>query len=162
LLAIVDHGGGWVPSTEITQTGSALRFHNWLAGGSDLSWDWTSDYDYLDSPKMRQTMATITQDGTNPLDVVFYDVCLMGMVEVAYQIKDYASFFVSSQNIGWAPVGPQGRYVQLIHGITSTTTAHDMAGLVVAAYANSTPPDEHPFTISAVDLAQLPAVTSAV
>jgi hypothetical protein len=68
----------------------------------------------------------------------------MGMAEVAYQIKDYASFFVSSQNIGWAPVGADGRYVRLVQGIGSTTTPRQLAQSIVNAYADATPPNEHP------------------
>ena len=161
LLAIVDHGGGWAPSGGASIPGTLLHRNSWLAGNSGLSWDFSSDYDYLDSQEIRQAMATITDNGADPLDVVFYDVCLMGMLEVAYQIKDYASFFVSSQNIGWAPVGPQGRYIQTIQGIEPTATPRQMAELLVQAYADGTPPQEHPFTISAADLASLPTVATA-
>jgi hypothetical protein len=163
LLAIVDHGGGWAPSDEAVISGT-LRVHKraWMAGNSGLSWDFTSDYDYLDSREIRQAMIDATHSGTDPLDVIFYDVCLMGMLEVAYQVKDYAAFFVSSQNIGWAPVGPTGRYIRTIQGIEPTAEPHQMAELLVQTYADATPPQEHPFTISAVDLASLSTVASAV
>ena len=162
LLSIVDHGGGWAPSSEVHIPGALIRTRAWFAGNSGLSWDFTDGHDYLDSQEIRQAMADITGSGADPLDVVFYDVCLMGMLEVAYQIRDYASFFVSSQNIGWAPVGPQGRYIQTIQGIVPTATPRQMAQLLVQAYADATPPHEHPFTISAVDLGSLGTVASAV
>jgi hypothetical protein len=133
-----------------------------MAGSSGLSWDFTSDHDYLDSGEIRQAMARITDDGTDPLDVVFYDVCLMGMLEVAYQIEDYASFFVSSQNIAWAPAGPEGRYIRTIQGLKPNATPQQVAELLVDAYADAIPPREHPFTISAVDLASLPTLTVTV
>lgn len=163
MLSIVDHGGGWAPGAEAPSNGTALyRHHFWLAGGSGLSWDFTNGYDYLNSPELKQAFASISNNGAAPIDVVFYDVCLMGMTEVAYQIKDYASFFVSSQNIGWAPVGADGRYVRLVQGIGSTTTPQQLAQSIVNAYADSMPPNEHPFTVSAVDLRQLPTVTLAI
>lgn len=163
LLAIVDHGGGWAPeSSGASSSGAMARHTDWFAGNSGLSWDFSSDYDYLDSQETRQAMADITEDGAEPLDVVFYDVCLMGMVEVAYQIKDYASFFVSSQNIGWAPLGPGGRYVRAIQGIGPTATPRDVAALLIQTYAEGNPPNGHPFTISAVDQAALITVTTAV
>jgi parallel beta-helix repeat protein len=164
LLALVDHGGGWAPSAALVPGALAPRRSRvWTAGNSGLSWDFSSDYDYLDSQEIRQAMADITGDGAKPLDVVFYDVCLMGMLEVAYQIQDYASFLVSSQNIGWAPLGPQSRYIQTIQGIQPTTdTPGQMAALLVEAYANAIPQEEHPFTIAALDLASLPAVSGAV
>jgi parallel beta-helix repeat protein len=164
LLSIVDHGGGWAPSTsnEVEAPGALRHHHLWLAGGSGLSWDFTNGYDYLDSTEIRQAMATISNNGADKLDVVFYDVCLMGMIEVAYQIKDDASYFVSSQNIGWAPTGPDNRYVRTVHGIGPAATPRQMADLLVQSYADSMPPEGHPFTVSAIDLTVLPAVTSAV
>ena len=139
-----------------------IHRRSFLAGGSGLSWDFSSDYDYLDSPEIRRALKTSTQDGAKPLDVLFYDVCLMGMLEVADQVQEYAGYFVSSQNIGWAPVGPQGRYVRTVQGITPATTPRAMAQLLVQSYAASLPPNEHPFTVSAVDLGVLPALVGAV
>jgi parallel beta-helix repeat protein len=163
LLSIVDHGGGWAPGLESYPDGTVLyRHHGWLAGNSGLSWDFTNGYDYLTSPMLKQALATIANNGVKPIDVVFYDVCLMGMMEVAYQIKDYASYFVSSQNMGWAPTGADNRYVRIVHNLGSATTAQQMAELVVQSYADSMPPHEHPFTIAAIDVGQLPAVTSAI
>jgi len=163
MLAIVDHGGGWAPtSTGAPISGTLAHRRDWLAGNSGLSWDFSSSYDYLDSVEIRQAMAAITDDGARPLDVVFYDVCLMGMLEVAYQVHDYASFFVSSQNVGWAPAGPQNRYVRAIHGIGPATTPRQMAQLLVQAYASGVPAEAHPFTISAVDLTSVLTLTQAV
>ncbi len=162
ILAIVDHGGGWAPSTAPLISGTLpIRRTEWMAGGSGLSWDFNSHYDYLDSEEIRLAFAQIAQaDG--PLDVVFYDVCLMGMLEVAYQIKDYASFFISSQNIGWAPSGADGRYVRLVQGIEPHATPRDVARVAIEAYASALAPNLHPFTISAIDLTTLVTTTEAL
>jgi hypothetical protein len=162
LLSIVDHGGGWAPGNGQVITNTLARRDKWLAGNSGLSWDFTDDYDYLDIGEIRQTFAAITNNGARPVDVVFFDVCLMGMVEVAYQIRNYATFFVSSQNIAWAPVGAQGRYVLTVQGVQPGTDPRAMADLLVDAYAAATPPNEHPFTVSAVDLSELAAVAASV
>jgi hypothetical protein len=161
MLSILDHGGGWAPSGEDFIPGSTPHKHAWFAGGSGLSWDFSSNYDYLDSPEIRQALASITNNGAKKLDVLFYDVCLMGMLEVAYQVKEYATFFVSSQNIGWAPGGLQNRYVRTIQSVTPTATPRDVAALLVESYANSIPSIQHPYTISALDLTKLPAVVDA-
>jgi titin len=163
LLSIVDHGGGWAPGDEVFPSGGGALAHRrrWSAGSSGLSWDFTDGHDYLTSTEIRQAFATITGDGSTPLDVVFYDACLTGMLEIGYQIKDYASFFVSSQNIGWAPFGSHGRYVRTIQGLQPTTTPRQMAELLVEGYAISMPPQLHPYTISATDLSSLSAVVGA-
>jgi parallel beta-helix repeat protein len=162
LLSIVDHGGGWAPSIGPDVTGTLKHQDVWLAGNSGLSWDNTNNYDYLNSNELKEAFVAITTNGVKPVDVVFYDVCLMGMIEVAYQIKDYASFFVSSQNIGWAPAGEPGRYVRLVQGLERATTPLEMSQLVVKAYADAMPPELHPFTISALDLHQLPNVVAVI
>lgn len=162
MLSIVDHGGGWAPSLSTIPTGTLpVNPRIWLSGGSGLSWDFTSDYDYLSSPEIRQAMADIEAAG-GPLDVVFYDVCLMGMIEVAYQIKEYASFFVSSQNVGWAPLGEENRYKRTMQGISPDATPQDVAELLVENYQLGIPPNLHPFTASAVDLSQMDTVAAAV
>ena len=153
LLSLVDHGGGWTPSpAENSIITDTLRHRwYWFSGGSGMSWDFTSDYDYLDIQETRQTLAQITANGAQPLDILFFDVCLMGMAEVAYQVKDYTDYFIASQNIGWAPLGPQNRYVRAVHAITPSTTPDKLASLLVQAYADSLPPEGHPYTISAID-----------
>jgi hypothetical protein len=162
-LSIFDHGGGWAPGDEAFSSNGGTQAHprRWCAGSSGLSWDFTSDYDYLDSAEIHQALGTIMEHGSRPLDVVFYDACLTGMLEVAYQVKDYVSFFVSSQNIGWAPFGSRGRYVRTIQELPPSATPRQMAQFLVEVYADSTPPDLHPFTISATDLSSLSAVAGA-
>lgn len=169
MLAIIDHGGGWAPGTEemitnvhTTSILSRRHRHHFFAGGSGLSWDFTSEYDYLDMHEVQRSLADITQNGADPLDIVFFDVCLMGLGEVAYQIKDYAGYYVAAQNLGWAPLGPESRYIQLIESIQSTTTPELMTASLVDTYVAATPPEGHPITISAVDLSQMEALRDAV
>jgi parallel beta-helix repeat protein len=166
VLSILDHGGGWAPSGGASLQDALAHKREWMAGKSGLSWDFSDNYDHLQSGEVRQAMAEITGDGAEPLDVVFYDVCLMGMIEAAYQIKEYALYFVSSQNIGWAPVGPDEqfvhRYIRTIQGIAPDAEPRQMAELLVGTYAEAIPPKAHPFTISAVDLTELVTVTNAV
>lgn len=158
LLSILDHGGGWAPSSEIIPPGALpITQLAWLNGNSGLSWDFSADYDYLDSQEMRQTLAEITADG-GVIDVLFYDVCLMGLAEVAYQIKDYAAYFVASQNIGWAPQGAEGRYVRIAQTLPPGATPRQVAELLVTNYASGIAPELHPYTISALDLSQMSAV----
>jgi hypothetical protein len=84
------------------------------------------------------------------------------MVEVAYELKDYADYFVASQNISWAPLGPEGRYIETVFGIEPGTTPAAMATLLVDAYANTVPPEMHPYTLSAIDLGEMDNLAAAV
>ncbi|MBN1486001.1 MAG: hypothetical protein JW981_00080, partial [Anaerolineae bacterium] len=67
----------------------------------------------------------------------------------------------SAQNLGWAPSGPDNRYIRVIRNIAPEFEPEQMANALVQAYATATPPKGHPFTISAVDLAALTPVAEA-
>ena len=164
LLVILDHGGGWAPDVSTSQVLGPKPIHRrtYMAGVSGLSWDYTNSYDYLTSQEIRQILSDTTDNGADPLDVVFYDVCLMGMLEVAYQIKDYASFFASSQNLSWAPAGLDNRYVYMVQNLPVDASARNVAELIVQAYSETTPQSEHPFAVSAVQLSALTGLATAV
>jgi len=75
-LILWDHGGGWkggVCNDDHPNDPNARRG------------------DFLDMSELRQALGS-----TAPFDVIGMDACLMGELEVAYEIKDYADFFVAS------------------------------------------------------------------
>ncbi len=70
MLIIDDHGGGWYGACEDEQNGAG---------------------DMMSMPEMREALDTFR------FDVVVYHACLMGMVEVAYELKDNADYMVACQ-----------------------------------------------------------------
>lgn len=79
MLVIADHGYGW----------------------HGICWD--------DSQGMngRITMNELNEALTDidiKFDIIAFDACLMGMVEVAYEIADFADYMVASQNVTWATI----------------------------------------------------------
>ena len=82
-LILWDHGGGW-------------------KGG--VCSDDSSDRDSLSMGDLKQSLADVTSGGTT-FDVIGIDACLMGGLEVACEIEDYASLFVASAeripDYGW-------------------------------------------------------------
>jgi len=168
-LSILDHGGGWSPtfpdtfrprltSLSLQQPFVPLRRSYHVFGGTGLSWDFSADYNYLSTAEMRRALCSITKEGTEKIDVVFYDACLMGMIEEAYEIKDYANYFVGSQNEAWGSLP----YDQYLNSITSTTQPRQLAIDIVNHYTASLPLTGHPSTMSAVDLAAINEVALAV
>jgi hypothetical protein len=152
-LAIVDHGGGWAPDTgPIPQPGSSGTVQ---AGG----WRGMS----LDLGKNDGTVSSLSTHNTgqiladHPVDVLFFDACLMGMVESAYEIAPYASYFVAGQNLTWSRL-PYATYLK--PGVlTAKTSPRDLAARIVEHYNQPTPSTE-PFTISAIDTAKLENVVT--
>jgi PKD repeat protein len=137
--------------------------HTYLAvadhgrGTTGIAWDDTSGDDhFITVAELGTALQSATADGAEPLDVVHYDACLMAMIENAYQIKDYADYFVASQNLGWS-VFAYDRYAAQV---TAATTPEELATAVVNGYHNAL--TEYPHTISALDLGQAVTVTDKV
>lgn len=55
--------------------------------------------DHLTIPELDQSLASITSDGASPLDLVFMDACLMGMLEDAYQFRGQIAVYVASEDV---------------------------------------------------------------
>jgi hypothetical protein len=75
VLIIWDHGGDWVGAC----------------------WDETSSYDYLDISEIHSALSSICTNLGKPLDIVSFDACSMGSIEVGYQLRQYADYFVASE-----------------------------------------------------------------
>jgi hypothetical protein len=64
-------------------------------GTSCIAWDETIGQDEcITMPGLSQALQGATLNGDEPLDVVHYNACLMGMLENAYEIQDYADYVV--------------------------------------------------------------------
>jgi len=90
-LIIWNHGGGW---RSLTNNGAFKEV------ASD-----DTDNDVLYATELRSALQTITNNGTLPLDMLGFDACLMGMIEVDAQIMPYAAVRVGSEKTepgeGW-------------------------------------------------------------
>lgn len=90
LLVLWDHGSGWkAPVSEPVKS---------------VCTDDTSN-DSLSMRDLRTALESVTSSGGCPLDIVGFDACLMGMLEVDYDIMPYAHYRVGSQEVepfdGW-------------------------------------------------------------
>ena len=75
-----NHGGGWLAD-----------FSPHDAGIEDFCWDDTNGGDALTSAELYQILDAVTAGGTQPIDLVGFDACLMAMWEVDNQIQPFAS-----------------------------------------------------------------------
>ena len=82
LLVIWNHGGG---------------FRSPVYTAKDIAWDDTSGGDRITMPELEDALSVISAQMGENIDIVGMDACLMAMVEVAYQIKDYADIMVASE-----------------------------------------------------------------
>lgn len=127
-------------------------------GTTGIAWDEADSSDLITVAELRTALQDATDDGAQPIDIVHYDACLMGMLENAYQIKDFADYLVASENLGWGIFA----YSSYAAQITVDTTPWQLATAVVDKYHDALAKYEYPHTIAALYLAQVEAVENAV
>ena len=61
--------------------------------------------DFLDNTELKQVLKTVTDNTGRTIDLLGFDACLMNMVEIAYQLRQYAGYSVGSEQTepgdGW-------------------------------------------------------------
>ncbi|MFA8434545.1 MAG: DUF4465 domain-containing protein [Marinifilaceae bacterium] len=95
MLILWDHGGGWRSSD---QTNFSLT--------KGVCWDDTDGNDYLEMREVKSALQNAQVKTKKKLNVLGFDVCLAGMMEVGYEVKDVvADYTVFSQALvpgsGW-------------------------------------------------------------
>lgn len=151
MLSIIDHGGGWAPTTNAPgqpRGGGSVLAGGWRGMSLDLS---TQGGNSLSTRDLGQAL-----HDAGHVDLLFLDACLMGMLENAYEVRDYADYLVAGENILFGGL-PYQDYLSK-NGLTALTTPYDLAQRLVARYNIGTPSQQYPFTISALDLQQLRSV----
>jgi len=137
MLILWNHGSGWKYERE-----SALKA---------VAVDNTSGYDELDNGELELALSNaLTDTGLAAIDVVGMDACLMQMTEIAYYLRDYADYYVASEEVepveGW-------RYDTWLAELAAdpTMSPSNLSEAVVQSYYDSYPAGSGT-TLSAVDL----------
>ena len=81
---------------------------------------WLTKIDYLSTNDLMNALSNVTNQGTNKIDVLYLDACLMNMLEVAYQVRDYGDYLFGNENLGWATIPPP--YDDYIDAVGSAMT----------------------------------------
>jgi len=76
-LILWDHGSGWQDYSSFI--------------------DETSGDDTLSLDEMRNALSAITNNGNNPIDLLGFDACLMQMIEVGYELRNFADYMTASE-----------------------------------------------------------------
>ncbi len=144
-LILSNHGGGWRGTGERKK--SPFRA---------VCWDDTSNYDCL---FMSEVKEAVTEAGTH-IDLVGFDACLMGMVEVNYALSSLCDVVVSSEQVepidGW----PFNIILQAL-GSIPTMSAATLGTTIVEkyeAYYGSL----SDCTLSVIDMSKLDTLVSQI
>jgi len=146
-LVVWNHGGGWKKRDKSTTK---------IFKG--VSYDDTSN-DHITMPEMKSAMNSVYNILGQKLDVLDYDACLMGMGEIYYQIKDTVRYISASEE---TEPGDGNPYDTILPGISSSTSAADLAKLIAYSYTKSYQSGYSSTTKAAVDLSKIGSVAEAV
>lgn len=95
------------------------------------------------------------------LDVVFFAACLMGQVEVAYQIRDLADYMVASEDVMWPRTTIVPTWLEYLTQ-NPNTPPDTLSFKVVDAVYNAADSANRPVTIAAIDLSQMEELGKAI
>jgi len=110
---------------------------------------------YLSTEGLQETLKTISQTllGGKKIDLVGMDACLMGMMEIANQIKEYADYFVASEEFEFAHGWPYGAIIEKL--TTESITPKELGQYIVTSYENYYTNRTSYFTQACIDLSKV-------
>lgn len=124
-LVLWNHGGGWrdVYARAVARSSKTSRLERGIA------WDDTNGGDFLEMREVRQALESSNQK----LDLIGADACLMGMLEVAYELRERAGFLVASEDL---EPGPGWDYVRALGLLQASPAlpARDFSALLAREY----------------------------
>ncbi len=102
-----------------------------------------------------------TQQGNDKIDLLYLDACLMGMSEVAYELRNIVDYLVMSENISWAKFA----YDMHIAAVDNETNPKELAekiahNVYVSLVEQEEPP--YPMTISVISSTKVSAVVNTI
>lgn len=172
MLVMSDHGGGWRSDSK-----SAAKRITAMGVTKQICWDETSG-GYEAALNMSDVRTAIAGGmGGDKLDVVAMDACLMGTVEVAYELRNVADILVASSQTEPGFGYPYNQILNAIKSGNGDQTPAQMGTLIAdqyyAAYNDGTHIEASQFndstggasqdtTQSVYDLSKITALASAI
>lgn len=112
-LVLWSHGDGWLPSPS-----------NISASKASTRWFGRDGTSYMDISSLNTALNSAPH-----FDFILFDACFMQSVEVAYELKDRADYFIGAPN---EIPGPGAYYTELVPAMFSQ--ANDLASTVAHGY----------------------------
>ena len=133
----------------------------WDHGGGPLRgvcWDEVYSPDNLTMQELTEALAD-SPFAARKLDMIGFDACLMGSLEVAWMLAPYADYMIASEEMepgeGWDYV--------FLRGIEQDETVADTGRRIVDSYFEAPAGNaSHDLTLACVDLREIPSVVEAM
>jgi hypothetical protein len=165
MLSIVDHGGGWAPDFGLPgqhESEASIESGGWRGMSLDVSGP--NDVTSLSTKETGQALRDLGDLGQ--FNIIFFDACLMGQIETAYEIRDYTDYFIAGENLLWSNLPYDKYFAETVmingadKGLKPITTPEMLASNIVDLYDAFTPYDpsdahNQAFAIAAVNMQKL-------
>lgn len=112
---------------------------------------------YMSAVDVGQALMAATENGANPFDVIFFDQCFQGNLDVLYEVRQTANVFVASPNYAWLAAA----YHKYLTQLTPTSTPEEIGQSIIDLYQGSLD-NRHPNTIFWVRSGDIQAIADAV
>lgn len=159
ILSLVGHGGGWSPNLLAGQPKEHVGQPDELGG---LLWD---DHtgpslpgDSLSTIELGAALRTAYNATHRKIDLLYLDACLMGMWEVAYEIRDSVNYLLASESWSWTTFV----YDQHLRDLHTTQAVNQVGQAWLQEEAAILQADGYPYTYSLIDLNQMEVLTQAI
>lgn len=156
ILSMVGHGSGWSPDTlepqpgnHVGQPGGGLL---WDKGGGDGAETFFSTHE------LGQALAEAKAQTERQVDLLYLDACLMGMWEVAYEIKDSVRYLLASESWSWTSFA----YDQHLQDLHDSPDVPEIGRRWMENEIDILGSDQHGFTYSLLNLNQATNVREAI
>lgn len=150
-LVLWSHGDGWLPSPS-----------NISASKASTRWFGQDGTSYMDISSLNTALNSAPH-----FDFILFDACFMQSVEVAYELKDRADYFIGAPN---EIPGPGAYYTELVPAMFSqannlaSTVAHGYYDYYAAKYTGQTGSNENwtmGVTVSVLKSSEVQALAAA-
>jgi hypothetical protein len=149
LLAIDDHGDGWLPGTGAGQKSGGSR-----AVAEDNNGTPTA----VSSLGMKKLRTALQSSGLRP-DILFLDDCLMALTEVAYELRDRCRYLLFSQA---SIERTSSLYSDHLPGVSVDADALAVSKHMASKFMDFFKKENLPYTMSAVNCAKVKGLTDQV
>ncbi|MBW7885732.1 MAG: fibronectin type III domain-containing protein [Caldilineaceae bacterium] len=137
VVSIIGHGVAlapelaWIPATEPGEpVPPAQPGIPALPRGLDYTPTDVTDGTFMSTPGLGRALAEATDNGANPFDLVFFDQCFQGNLDILFEVRAAAHVFVASPNYAWL-VAP---YAQYLTAFAPAATPEEMAEAIIQIY----------------------------
>lgn len=114
---------------------------------------------YLSNIDLRRALSTITSSAVlnKKIDCLGFDACYMSMIEVAYQVKDYAKFMIASEELELAKGWNYGYFISQLCNNPSKQ-AKEVAQDIVKGFEHFYKGKTQLYTQAAIDLSKISSI----